>query len=43
MGLALYGRTFQLASSTNNGIGAPAVGPGMITVVIFIYSKKNSF
>jgi chitinase len=41
MGLALYGRTFQLASSTNNGIGAPAVGPGMITAVIFIFSKKK--
>ncbi|CAF1311435.1 unnamed protein product [Adineta steineri] len=28
MGLALYGRTFRLSSTTNNGIGAPAVGPG---------------
>ncbi|CAF3004940.1 unnamed protein product [Rotaria sp. Silwood2] len=28
MGLAVYGRTFRLASSTKNYIGAPAVGPG---------------
>ncbi|CAF1039913.1 unnamed protein product [Rotaria sordida] len=28
MGLALYGRTFRLASPSKNYIGAPAVGPG---------------
>ena len=28
MGLALYGRTFRLASPSNNKVGAPAVGPG---------------
>ena len=28
LGLGLYGRTFRLSSSTNTGIGAPAVGPG---------------
>jgi len=39
MGLALYGRTFQLASSLNNKIGAPVVGPGLIFYFIFIYSK----
>lgn len=28
LGLALYGRTFRLANANNNGINAPAVGPG---------------
>jgi chitinase len=28
MGLALYGRTFRLASASDNKVGAPAVGPG---------------
>jgi chitinase len=30
LGLALYGRTFRLASSLSTKIGAPAVGPGLI-------------
>ena len=35
LGLALYGRTFRLASSGNNKIGAPAVGPGLIDCIVF--------
>ena len=30
MGLALYGRTFRLANSNSNQIGAPTLGPGSI-------------
>jgi chitinase len=29
MGGAIYGRTFTLADPGNNGVGAPAVGPGL--------------
>jgi hypothetical protein len=43
MGLALYGRTFRLANSNNNQIGAPAVGPGFIFYFLLMDSTKNSF
>ena len=28
IGLATYGRTFELANPNNNGMGAPAIGSG---------------
>ncbi len=45
MGLALYGRTFRLASSINNQIGAAAVGPGLNLMLDFhlFRTKNNSF
>ena len=40
MGLGLYGRTFRLASAANNKIGAPAVGPGLISFIIFSFIQE---
>jgi chitinase len=37
LGLALYGRTFRLASSVNTKVGASAVGPGLSFHFLFIY------
>jgi chitinase len=40
MGLALYGRSFRLANSNDNQIGAPVVGAGLILSFVFLYSIK---
>ena len=42
LGLALYGRTFRLASSTDNKIGAPAVGPGLIVAFVPFVDRERS-
>ena len=36
LGMALYGRTFRLANSNDNKIGAPAVGPGWIVFLLVL-------
>jgi|UniRef100_A0A2N9FKT8 chitinase len=43
MGLPLYGRTWQLKSSSDNGIGAPAVGTGPGNNGIMIYTDIEDF
>jgi chitinase len=43
MGLPLYGRTWQLKSSSDNGIGAPAVGTGPGNDGIMIYTDIEDF
>ena len=41
MGLPLYGRTWQLKSSSDNGIGAPAVRTGPGNNGIMIYTDRG--
>lgn len=43
MGLPLHGRTWQLKSSSDNGIGAPAVGTGPGSDGIMFYTDIEDF